>query len=39
MYIFSFEKLDVWQNLKELILTIYKLTVKYPPSEIYGVTY
>ena len=38
MYIFSFEKRDVWQNSRELILTIYKLTVKFPPSEIYGIT-
>ena len=38
MYIFSFEKLDVWQNSRELILTIYKLTVKFPSSEIYGIT-
>lgn len=38
MYIFSFEKLDVWQNSRELILTIYKLAVKFPPSEIYAIT-
>lgn len=38
MYIFSFEKRDVWQNSRELILTIYKLTVKFPFSEIYGIT-
>ena len=38
MYIFSFEKRDVWKNSRELILTIYKLTVKFPSSEIYGIT-
>lgn len=38
MYTFSFEKLDVWQNSRELVLTIYKLTNKFPPSEIYGIT-
>lgn len=38
MYIFSFEKRDVWQNSRELILTIYKLTVKFPSSEIYAIT-
>ncbi|KQB41415.1 S23 ribosomal protein [Flavobacterium daejeonense] len=35
---FSFEKLDVWQNSRELILTIYKLTANFPSSEIYGIT-
>jgi four helix bundle protein len=38
MYIFSFEKRDVWKNSRELILTIYKLTVKFPSSEIYEIT-
>lgn len=38
MYLFSFEKLDVWQNSRELILTIYKLAANFPPSEIYGIT-
>jgi four helix bundle protein len=38
MYMFSFEKLDVWQNSRELILTIYKLTANFPSSEIYGIT-
>ncbi|WP_262487945.1 four helix bundle protein [Flavobacterium frigidarium] len=38
MYIFSFKKLDVWKNPRELILTIYKMTVKFPSSEIYGIT-
>ncbi|MBF4473158.1 four helix bundle protein [Flavobacterium sp. HJJ] len=38
MYIFSFEKLEVWQNSKEFVLTIYKLTNNFPSSEIYGIT-
>ncbi len=38
MYIFSFEKLDVWQNSRELILIIYKLTANFPSTEIYGIT-
>ena len=38
MYIFSFEKLDVWQNSREFVLTIYKLTNNFPSSEIYGIT-
>jgi four helix bundle protein len=38
MYVFSFEKLDVWQNSREFVLDIYKLTMKFPLSEIYGIT-
>jgi four helix bundle protein len=38
MYVFSFEKLDVWQNSREFILTIYKLTHNFPYTEIYGIT-
>lgn len=38
MYVFSFEKLDVWQNSREFVLDIYKLIKKFPLSEIYGVT-
>ena len=38
MHIFSFEKLEVWQNLRLFILDIYKLTNNYPSNEIYGMT-
>lgn len=38
MYVFSFEKLDVWQNSREFVLAIYKLTNNFPSSEIYGIT-
>ena len=38
MYVFSFEKLEVWQNSKGLILDIYKLTENFPKQEIYGLT-
>lgn len=38
MYIFSFEKLDVWQNSRDFVLTIYKLTNNFPSTEIYGIT-
>lgn len=38
MYIFSFEKLDVWQNSRDFVLTVYKLTNNFPSSEIYGIT-
>jgi four helix bundle protein len=38
MYIFSFEKLEVWQNSRMFILDIYKLTSKFPSNEIFGIT-
>ena len=38
MYIFSFEKLEVWQNSRMLILDIYKLTSKFPSNEVFGIT-
>lgn len=38
MYFFSFEKLEVWQNSREFVLTIYKLTNNFPSSEIYAIT-
>ncbi|OXB05029.1 four helix bundle protein [Flavobacterium pectinovorum] len=38
MYIFSFEKLEVWQNARMFILDIYKLTSKFPSNELFGIT-
>ena len=38
MYVFSFEKLEVWQNSRIFILDIYKLTGKFPSHELYGIT-
>jgi four helix bundle protein len=37
MYIFSFEKLDVWQNSRMFVLDIYKLTSKFPSTELFGI--
>lgn len=34
----SFKDLIVWQKSKDLTITIYKLTEKFPNSEIYGLT-
>jgi four helix bundle protein len=36
MYSFSFEKLEVWQNSKELSILIYKLTKRFPSEEKFG---
>ena len=35
-YQFSFEKLEVWQLAKELVLQIYGISKKFPESEKYG---
>jgi len=33
---YSFEKLEVWQNSKELTISIYKLTDTFPSDEKFG---
>ncbi|MGY5351658.1 four helix bundle protein [Wenyingzhuangia sp. IMCC45533] len=38
MHIFSFEKLIVWQDSKELVKEVYKITKNFPKSEIYGLS-
>ena len=35
-YQFSFEKLEVWQLAKELVLQIYGISKKFPDNEKYG---
>lgn len=37
-YLFSFEKLEVWQLAKELVIGIYKISKNFPVSEQYGLT-
>ena len=37
-YTYSFEKLEVWQLGRELRVEIYKMTLKFPREEIYGLT-
>jgi four helix bundle protein len=36
MYLYSFEKLDVWQLSRKLIGIIYKITDKFPAEEKFG---
>ena len=36
MYQYSFEKLEVWQNARQFVVEIYKLTAKYPSEEKFG---
>lgn len=36
MYIFSFEKLEVWLEAKEFSKLIYQITSKFPETEKYG---
>lgn len=37
-YIYSFEKLEVWQNARKLTVEIYQITKKFPKSELFGIT-
>lgn len=36
MFIYSFEKLDVWQMSRKLVTNIYQLLTKFPKSEQFG---
>jgi four helix bundle protein len=36
MYVYSFEKLEVWKLAKDLCVHIYKLTGKFPQEEKFG---
>ncbi len=36
-YIYGFEKLDVWQDVRAFVKEIYTLTNGYPEKETYGV--
>lgn len=38
MYIYSFEKLDVWKLSKEIVKKIYSVTDTFPKEELYGLT-
>ncbi|MCL1665459.1 four helix bundle protein [Elizabethkingia ursingii] len=38
MHQFYFEKLEVWQNAKNLSVIIYQLTSNYPEKERFGLT-
>ena len=38
MYIYGFEKLEVWQLSRKLVLTIYKLTKDFPSEEKFILT-
>lgn len=38
MYVFSFEKLEVWKESKKLTKIIYQITSRYPENEKFGLT-
>ena len=38
MYVFGFEKLEVWKEARVLILLAYELTEKFPEKEKFGLT-
>ena len=35
-YSYSFEKLDVWQKARQLVVKTYRLTAKFPSEEKFG---
>ena len=37
-HLFPFEKLEVWQLAKELVLSIYNISKRFPSDEKYGLT-
>ena len=37
-YLFTFEKLEVWQLAKKLCISIYGISKKFPSNELYGLT-
>ena len=37
-HVYPFEKLRVWQNARELIKSVYRMTKAYPRNEVYGLT-
>ncbi len=37
-YVYSFEKLEVWNDARELVKITYKNTSKFPNYEIYGLS-
>ncbi len=38
MYIYYFEKLNVWKISRKLVKDIYKITAGFPETELYGLT-
>ena len=38
MYLYSFEKLEVWKESKKLTKIIYQITSRYPENEKFGLT-
>ncbi len=36
MHTYSFEKLEVWQLARKMVVSIYKLTALFPPEEKFG---
>ncbi len=38
MYVYSFEKLEVWKESKKLTKIIYQITSHYPENEKFGLT-
>ena len=37
-HVYPFEKLRVWQDARELVKSVYRMTKAYPRNEVYGLT-
>ena len=38
MQVHNYEKLIVWQKAMDLVVFVYKVTEKFPKTEVYGIT-
>lgn len=38
MSYFNFEKLQIWNEARELVKEIYKITASFPKEEVFGLT-
>lgn len=38
MSFFNFEKLQIWNEARELVMEVYKLTTNFPKEEMFGLT-
>jgi four helix bundle protein len=38
MYVYSFERLEIWDDIRNLVKKIYKITGKFPDKERFGLS-
>lgn len=37
MYVYSFERLDIWPEIRKLVNEVYKVTKDFPKEEMFGI--